>query len=91
MCLSVEGGQGGYWQLVKEGDEKVFCPPSAALRDGLALFIEYDLGQKSVGNVLTSQQDYTQNYKGFFRPQDNAKKRISYYAFGMYCTKPSHK
>ena len=37
------GGPGGYWQLVKEGDEKVFCPPSAALRDGLALFIEYDL------------------------------------------------
>lgn len=44
MCLSVEGGQGGYWQLVKEGDEKVF----AALRDGLALFIEYDLGQGKV-------------------------------------------
>lgn len=44
---------GGYWQLVKEGDEKVF----AALRDGLALFIEYDLGQKSVGKVvLTSQR-----------------------------------
>lgn len=52
MCLSVEGGHGGYCQLVKEGDEKVF----AALRDGLALFIEYDLGQKSVGKVVLYQR-----------------------------------
>lgn len=37
---------------MKEGDEKVF----AALRDGLALFIEYDLGQKSVGKVVLYQR-----------------------------------